>query len=449
MVQITTSDQWLEEAHALDSQAMAILQDKANLGAEKFEEAERLSKAAQMARGHSVNLLEIEAKRKQAMGEIEGNEGDDENPSVDMDEKLKATGGYASMGHWFKAVHNLRARNILAGPGIVYWDGEGSDGKARLTPIKNTKALAENTGSTGGFLVPPEFQNRVMQLAATQTIVRPRAEVIRMNRREVRIPALEQSAVVSGGFNWFGGIKTYYTEEAGEMQESQPSFRQIILTANKMTAYTVASDELLDDSAVSIQDFLMGDRGFPGAIAHQADYDYLRGNGAGRPQGVVDASCTLIQPRGTAGAVGYEDLTAMLSQALPNTSLVWVVSQTVMNELLTLQGPSGNPLYLWANAVSGAPATLLGYPVIFTDKLPALGTKGDVLLAAFSHYLIGDRQAVTMDMSTEEYFRTNQVSWRANFRHDGRPWLKDPISYGRSSEVGQLSPFVVLGDVET
>jgi HK97 family phage major capsid protein len=260
---------------------------------------------------------------------------------------------------------------------------------------------------------------------------------------------LQQSEVVAGGFNWFGGVVTYYTEEAGQMQESQPNFRQITLTAHKMTAYSVASDELLDDSAVSIQDFLMGDRGFPGAIVHQADYDYLRGDGVGKPQGVIGADCTIVHARGTANQVNYEDLTAMLSKAMPNSSLVWVISQTAMNELLTLQGPTGNPVYLWANAVSGAPASLLGYPVIWSDKSPALGDEGDVLLAAFSYYLIGDRQAITMDVSTEEYFRTNQVSWRANFRHDGKPWLKAPFSYGRGEELGQLSPFVVLGDVAT
>lgn len=448
MVEILTSDSYLEEARQLDSEALAILRDKKNLSAEAIEKAETLSKAAALARSQSENLQAIEAKRKQAMGEIEDNEGD-ETPTVNVDEKLANTGGYPTMGHWFKALWNFRKNNFLAAPGLTHWDGEAGDGKARVKPYSNAKALAESVGATGGFLVPAEFQARLLQVAASQTVVRPRAQVIRMNRRTVTIPVLEQTDVVSGGFNWFGGIKTYYTEEGGQKGESQPSFRQITLTAHKLTGYTVSSDELLEDSAISLQDFLMGDMGFPGAMAHQADWDYLQGDGVGKPEGVLNAGATVVVPRSVAGEVNYEDLTTMLASAMPNSRLVWVMSQSVMASMLNLQGPTGNPMYLWANAVSGAPASLLGYPVIFTDKLPALGTQGDVLLADFSYYLIGDRQAVTMDMSIHEHFRNDQTSWRAFMRHDGKSWLKAPISYGRGSEIGTLSPFVVLGDYAT
>lgn len=446
MVQIA-KDRYLEAAEALDAQALAIYEDTKNLTAEKMEEAERLVLAANKARGQNADLIEIEKRRGAAMGQIEDN--DPETPAPDVEKAMQQTGGYASMGHWFRALANFQKRHILAGPGFVYWDGEGDDAKARLHPVTSSKALAENVGATGGFLVPAEFQARLLTVATTQTIVRPRAQIIRMNRRTVSIPALAQTQVVSGGFNWFGGIKTYYTPEGGQKGESQPSFRQVTLTAHKMTGYTASSDELLDDSAISLQDFLMGDMGFPGAMAHQADYDYLQGDGVGKPKGVINSDATIVHPRAAAGAIGYEDLTGMMAKAMPNTQLVWVISQSAMAELLNLQGPSGNPLYLWANAVSGAPNTLLGYPVIFTDKLPALGTQGDVLLAAFAYYLIGDRQAVTMDVSIHELFRNDQTSWRAFMRHDGQCWLDAPISYGRGSEIGQISPFVVLGDVQT
>lgn len=446
MVQIA-KDRYLEAAEALDAQALAIYEDVKNLTPEKMEEAQRLSAAALETRSKNAELIEIEKRRAAAMGEIPDN--DPENPEPDVEQALKNTGGYASMGHWFRALYNFKRHQVMSGPGLVYWDGESDDGKAKMHPIRSAKALAENVGATGGFLVPAEFQARLLTIATTQTIVRPRAQIIRMNRRTVSIPALAQTQVVSGGFNWFGGIKTYYTPEGGQKGDSQPSFRQVTLTAHKMTGYTVSSDELLDDSAISLQDFLMGDMGFPGAMAHQADYDYLQGDGVGKPTGVLNSDATIVHPRATAGAIGYEDLTGMLAKAMPNTQLVWVMSQSAMAEMLNLQGPTGNPLYLWANAVSGAPNTLLGYPVVFTDKLPPLGTQGDVLLAAFSYYLIGDRQAVTMDMSIHEHFRNDQTSWRAFMRHDGQVWLDAPISYGRGEEIGQISPFVVLGDVET
>lgn len=446
MVQIA-KDRYLEAAEALDAQALAIYEDVKNLTPEKMEEAERLTAAAMKSRASNADLIEIEKRRQVAMGEIEDN--DPETPAPDVEKALKDTGGYATLGHWFRALYNFKRHQIMSSPGLVYWDGESDDGRARLRPIKDAKALAENVGATGGFLVPAEFQARLLTVMAEQTIVRPRAQIIRMNRRTVSIPALSQSEVVAGGFNWFGGIKTYYAPEGGQKGESQPSFRQITLTAHKMVGYVATSDELIDDSAISLQDFLMGELGFPGAMAKRADFDYLQGTGAGQPQGIINADATIVHPRAAANAIGYEDLTGMLAKAMTNTQLVWVISKSAQAQLLNMQGPSGNPLYLWANAVSGAPNTLLGYPVIFTDSLPALGTQGDVLLAAFSYYLIGDRQATTMDMSMHELFRTDQTSWRAFMRHDGQPWLDAPISYGFGEEIGQISPFVVLGDVVT
>lgn len=443
---IITYDQYLEQAAQLNREALAILQDTKNLGAEAFEKAETLSTAAAKMREQSESLQAIEAARAKAMGEVQDN--DPETPAPDVAKKLEGTGGYASMGHWFKALYNFKKNQFLAPQGLVYWDGEGDD-KARLHPVKNAKALAESVGATGGFLVPAEFQARLLAVQASQSVVRPRAQVIRMNRRTVTIPALAQSSVVSGGFNWFGGIKTYYTEEGGQKGESQPVFRQITLTAHKLTGYTASSDELLEDSAISLQDFLMGDMGFPGAMAAQADWDYLNGDGVGKPEGILNSSAAITVARANAGEIGYEDLTQMLSHAMPNSSLVWVMSQGAMASMLNLQGPTGNPMYLWANAVSGAPSSLLGYPVIFTDKLPALGTRGDVVLAAFNYYLIGDRQAVTMDMSIHELFRNDQTAWRAFMRHDGKSWLDAPLSYGRTTETGTLSPFVVLGDEAT
>lgn len=446
MVEAITSDSWFETGQQHDREAQVILKDTKNLTAERYEEAMRLIEAGQKAYDKSEGLQTLEAKRHQAMQHAK-NEGGGSDEDAELEEARKKASGFKSVGHWGLALYHLKANKAVHGA-LKYWDGDG-EGKVRAIDIKDAKALAENTGATGGFLVPPEFQARVLAVAQEQTIVRPRAEIIRMNRRTVTIPALDQEGVVEGGFSWYGGIRTFWAEEGSARQASQPNFRDVTLTAHALTGYTSSSNELLDDSAVSLQDWLMGQRGFAGALAHQFDYDCLQGDGVGKPQGVLSAPCTIVVPRATANVVGYEDLADMMGSMLPNTSTVWVASQSVLPELLKMQGPSGNPYYLWGSAISGAPNTLLGRPIIFSDKVPGLGTQGDIGLYDFGYYLIGDRQAITMDMSVEELFRNNQVSWRAIMRVDGRPWLKAPISYGRGEEIGTLSPFVVLGDVAT
>ena len=75
--------------------------------------------------------------------------------------------------------------------------------------------------------------------------------------------------------------------------------------------------------------------------------------------------------------------------------------------------------------------------------MPNLGQPGDVLLADWKYYLIGDRQATTLASSTHFRFRSDLTAWRAVHRVDGKPWLSEPITL--ADGVDQISPFVILG----
>ena len=117
-----------------------------------------------------------------------------------------------------------------------------------------------------------------------------------------------------------------------------------------------------------------------------------------------------------------------------------------MTQLMNLNGPAGNASYFWQpNARDGMPGTLMGYGIDYTEKLPTLGTSGDLLLADWSYYLIGDRQATTIDSSMHFRFRNDLTAWRAVHRVDGQPWLSAPLTL--ADGVTQISPFVILGDV--
>jgi HK97 family phage major capsid protein len=85
---------------------------------------------------------------------------------------------------------------------------------------------------------------------------------------------------------------------------------------------------------------------------------------------------------------------------------------------------------------------LLGRPAIMTEKLPALGTKGDLILVDPSLYIIGDRQQIEIAASEHVNFLANQMTWRVVERVDGQPWLDKPITL--QDNATQVSPFVVL-----
>jgi HK97 family phage major capsid protein len=311
------------------------------------------------------------------------------------------------------------------------------------------KQLVENVGASGGFLVPAEFMAQLQAVAAENAIVRPRATIIRMRRRQIDIPVLDQTGTTSSQAHWFGGMLCYWAEEATEKTITTASFRKVSLVAHKLIMYTRSSDELMADSAVSLSDFLAGPLGFAGAVSWQEDYSFINGTGAGQPLGVILAGATITVNRAAGGAIGYADLVNMYESFLPSGRGVWLFSQSAVSNLLTLQDAAGN--YIWLpnmqHTAGSPPGTLFGLPVIFTEKCPRVGTAGDVILADWRYYLLGDRQATTVESTQYDYWRYDQTSWRAVHRVDGQPWLSAPLTY--QDGTTQVSPFVILGNKST
>jgi HK97 family phage major capsid protein len=90
----------------------------------------------------------------------------------------------------------------------------------------------------------------------------------------------------------------------------------------------------------------------------------------------------------------------------------------------------------------GAPVSLMGYPIYFIENCPTLGDMGDLILADFSKYVIGNRKELTIDDSRDYRFADDITTWRAVSRIDGRPWLRQPLTL--RDGVTQVSPFVIL-----
>src|SRR3990167_4074270 len=245
------------------------------------------------------------------------------------------------------------------------------DEKPRPWEQRDRKDMSEASGAAGGYLVPTEFLAQLQAAVAERSIVRSRATVIPMRRRQLDIPVLDQTGAAAGVPHWFGGMRFYWAEEATAKTESDASFRQASLVAHKLIGYTRVSDELLDDAAISLAAFFSGPLGMAGGIAWMEDYAFLRGTGAGQPLGVLNAGATIVEPRAAAGAIGFDDLADMMEDFLPSGKGVWVVTQSAMSELIQLNGPAGNPSYIWQpNARDGVPGSLLGFPVIWSEKLP-------------------------------------------------------------------------------
>jgi HK97 family phage major capsid protein len=216
------------------------------------------------------------------------------------------------------------------------------------------------------------------------------------------------------------------------------------LKAWELSGYSVSSKVLLQDSALGLEKFLM--TLFAKSIAWFEEYAFLQGNGAGKPQGILSAPATLAVTRNTANAVKFPDVAAMWSKLLPISwgRAFWVCAPTVVPQLLQLADGANRAIFISIDqGVTKKPTwSLLGRPVYPTEKVPALGTKGDLCLIDPALYVIGDRMQVEIAASEHVNFLKNQMTWRVVERLDGQPWLSGPITL--QDTATQVSPFVVL-----
>jgi HK97 family phage major capsid protein len=432
----------LAQADLLFSQAKAILENKvpdeeAEGGFREAteDEGERVQQMLDDARGlkeRALKLQQVEEEGREvarASAEAKAMELVEQQNRESGEPEAKSAGDW----EWNDFLYKIWLAQT----------GRGAD--SRLVRFKEDvpagmeqKDMVEGTGASGGFLVPVEFQAQLQAVMAEDTSIRARCTRIPMRRAQINIPILDQTGTAAGRPHWFGGMRFYWAAEATEKTSTDATFRQVSLVAHKLIGYTRASDELLDDAAISLAAFLSGPLGFAGGVRWMEE-----------PLGVITAinTPTIAVNRAAANAVSYADLANMMENFLPSGNGVWHISQSLMSDIIQLSGPAGNPSYVWnTNAADGIPGTLLGMPVImpviWTEKVPRVGTTGDVLLADWRYYLLGDRQATTVESTKFDRWAYDETSWRVVHRVDGQPWLSAPLTY--QDGTTQVSPFVVL-----
>lgn len=309
-------------------------------------------------------------------------------------------------------------------------------------------AAGSTVPSDGGFLIPEILRSEILQLALTDAVARPHSTVIPMDSLTVPIPAVDETSRVT---NIYGGIQFYWTPEGGAGVDSSAKFAQIELVAKKLFGYSGIPNELLSDSAAFVAWF---GQAFPSAYGWFEDIAFLTGDGTNKPLGVQNGPGVVTPTRagsGKSATIVYDDIVKMYARMYPASmrNARWVASIDTFPQLAELSfTPAGGstpvPVMLWQMNAQGAPvAQLLGRPIEFTEKTPALSNTGDLMLVDWSQYLIGDRQAMSLESSNDYLFGTDKTAFRILGRIDGQPWLRSAITPHNGGPT--LSPYVVLG----
>ncbi|KOV86068.1 MULTISPECIES: phage major capsid protein [unclassified Streptomyces] len=346
-------------------------------------------------------------------------------------EGAKVDGLFNSSGELFRAIASRNAGDL------------SPEMSAKLAQLKN---YSSDIPSDGGFLIPETLRSELLRVSLENSVVRPRARVIPMETLRVPFPAIDSTTNVN---SVYGGIVGYWTEEGGQLTESQAKFGRIVLEARKLTGFAKVPSELMQDSLVSFDAFI--NQMFPEALSFFEDTAFLTGDGVGKPLGVLNGNAAISVTRTTSSQIQFADVVNMYARMLPQSlsRAVWLASPSALPQLTQLamtrgtDGIASPPLWLTGGqAIDAPPMSILGRPVVITEKVPALGSAGDLSLIDFGFYLIGDRQAMQARQSEERYFETDEVAFRIIERVDGRPWLQSAITPANGGST--LSPIVKL-----
>ena len=350
-------------------------------------------------------------------------------------------GGFKNSAHFFAELIE-EGKTGFAPETLKAWDNAVS-----------RKDLAEGALSTGGYLVPTQVGAAILDKALEESIVRPRANVQPMMSNRITFAA---DVDANHQTNYFGGITIYRPGEAGSKTASSPTYAQIALTLHKVTGLCHISDELLEDSAVAVEANVT--RKFAQAIAFVQDNDFLNGTGVNQPLGVLTSSnpslITVTAETGQgASTIVAENIIKMWARmySAGKSRAVWIANDDTFPQLATMAlavGTGGVPLWMPAGGLTGLPyQTLMGKPLLWTEKAQTLGTAGDIALVDLSQYIIGEKGGLQVATSMHFKFDYDQQSFRFVLRYDGQPTWTSALTPLRSSST--LSPFVVLNSTRT
>ncbi len=317
-----------------------------------------------------------------------------------------------------------------------------SDWQTRPNPSVRKTAMGESSGGIGGFLVPMGYSLAMMDSLAEESFIYPRATIVPMPELEIELPRIDtETASGTAGVPSFFGSTFFSWGSEQAPAETEPVFKQDSLKAWDLTGYSKVSNQWLMDTGPEGEKYLV--RLFGRAAAWYSEYAFLQGTGTAQqmPLGMLNAPAAVNASRGGSSHIATADIALMASKLLPFCwqHAIWATSPTSLADITKLSTFIINEGGVADKENGSYAGRLLTRPLFVTDKLPPLGTRGDLVLFDPSLYYIGMRQEVLIDVSEHVFFSTYQTAFRVWFRCDAKPLLTGAITLqDQSTTVGQI-----------
>ncbi len=286
--------------------------------------------------------------------------------------------------------------------------------KAMLNAMRSnfrqiSNVLQEGVDADGGYLVPEEYDRRLIDVLNDENIVRKLAtKLTTSGEHKINIAATKPAAA--------------WIEEGEALTFGDATFDQKMLDAHKLHVAIKVTEELLYDSAFNLENYIITE--FGKALANAEEDAFLNGDGTGKPAGLFN---------GTKGGQTVANLTA----ALKSDDLLDLVyglkrpyrkgASFILNDLTLAQIrklKDNNGQYLWQPSYqAGEPDKILGYTV----NTSAFAPTDAIAFGDYKYYNIGDRGTRSFKQLNELFAGNGMIGFVAKERVDGLLVLPEAV----------------------
>lgn len=279
-----------------------------------------------------------------------------------------------------------------------------------------SNVLSEGIDTDGGYLVPEEYDRRLIEGLEEENIFRKLGTTITTSgERKINIAGTKPAAA--------------WIDEGEELTWGDAKFSQINLDAHKLHVAVKVTEELLYDNAFGLENYLI--RQFSKALGNAEEDAFFNGDGTGKPLGIF------AETGGADVGVTAASATAITADEIIN--LVYSLKRPyrknakfIMNDQtisLLRKLKDNNQAYLWQPSVqAGEPDRLFGYEVLTSPYVPTVEAgKPVIAFGDFSYYNIGDRGTRSFAELKELFAGNGMIGFVAKERVDGKLVLPEAI----------------------
>ena len=272
-----------------------------------------------------------------------------------------------------------------------------------------TNLLQEGVDADGGYLVPEEYDKRIIDTLEEENIMRKLGtKITTSGQHKINIAAAKPAAA--------------WIEEGGTLTFGDAKFAQTLLDAHKLHVAIKITEELLYDNAFNLEGYIIDQ--FGRAMANAEEDAFLNGDGTGKPLGLFAESGGGTVAQTLTAAIKSDDVLDLI-YALKRPyrkNAKFIMNDRTLLSLRKLKDNNGN--YMWQPSYqAGEPDKLLGYSIFTSAYAPAAA----IAFGDMSYYNIGDRGTRSIAELRELFAGNGMIAYVAKERVDGKLVLGEAV----------------------